>query len=69
MRQLQRAEDAVPSSRGRRGDGRASYDKRLLQAASAVGNDVPLELLRAVADLDEQDLMRPLARLTAAEFL
>jgi hypothetical protein len=34
-----------------------------------VGKDVPLELLRAVADLDEQDLMRPLARLTAAEFL
>jgi class 3 adenylate cyclase len=44
-------------------------EKRLLQAASAVGKDVPLELLRAVADLGEQDLMRLLARLTATEFL
>jgi len=44
-------------------------EKRLLHAASAVGKDVPLELLRAVADLGEQDLLRLLARLTAAEFL
>jgi class 3 adenylate cyclase/tetratricopeptide (TPR) repeat protein len=46
-----------------------SEEKALLQAASAVGKDVPLELLRAVADLGEQDLPRLLARLTAAEFL
>jgi class 3 adenylate cyclase/tetratricopeptide (TPR) repeat protein len=44
-------------------------EKRLLQAASAVGKDIPLELLRAVADLGEPDLLRLLARLTAAEFL
>ena len=44
-------------------------EKRLLQAASVVGKDVPLELLRAVADLGEQDLLRLLARLTVAEFL
>jgi class 3 adenylate cyclase/tetratricopeptide (TPR) repeat protein len=46
-----------------------AQEKRLLQAASAVGKDVPLELLRAVADFGEQDLRRLLARLTAAEFL
>ncbi len=44
-------------------------EKRLLQAASAVGKDVPLQLLRAVADLGEPDLRRLLAHLTAAEFL
>jgi class 3 adenylate cyclase len=44
-------------------------EKRLLQAASVVGKDVPLELLRAVADPGEPDLAHLLARLTAAEFL
>jgi class 3 adenylate cyclase/tetratricopeptide (TPR) repeat protein len=44
-------------------------EKRLLQAASVVGGDVPLELLRAVADLGEQDFPRLLEGLTAAEFL
>jgi tetratricopeptide (TPR) repeat protein len=44
-------------------------EKRLLQAASVVGKDVPLELLRAVADLGEPDIPRVLGRLTAAEFL
>ena len=44
-------------------------DKRLLQAAAVVGKDVPLELLRDVTDVGEQDVPRLLARLTAAEFL
>ena len=44
-------------------------EKRLLQAASVVSKDVPLELLRAVADLGEPDVPRVLGRLTAAEFL
>ncbi len=44
-------------------------DKHLLQAASVIGKDVPLELLRAVADLGEQEFPRLLVRLTAAEFL
>jgi tetratricopeptide (TPR) repeat protein len=44
-------------------------EKRLLQAASVVGKDVPLELLGAVADHGEPDVLRLLARLTAAEFL
>jgi class 3 adenylate cyclase/tetratricopeptide (TPR) repeat protein len=44
-------------------------DKRLLQLASVVGKDVPMPLLRAIADVPEQDLRRSLARLQTAEFL
>ena len=44
-------------------------DKRLLQLASVIGKDVPLPLLRAVADVAEQDLESSLARLQTAEFL
>ncbi len=47
----------------------APEDKRLLQAAAVVGKDVPLALLLAVAELDEDDLRRGLGRLQAAEFL
>jgi class 3 adenylate cyclase/tetratricopeptide (TPR) repeat protein len=43
--------------------------KRLLQLASVVGKNVPLPLLRALADASDQDLQRSLARLQAAEFL
>jgi hypothetical protein len=44
-------------------------DKRLLQAASVVGKDVPFALLQAIADLSEASLRRGLTRLQAAEFL
>src|SRR5215471_17571346 len=44
-------------------------DKRLLQAASVIGKDVPFTLLLAVADLPEDDLRRGLMHLQAAEFL
>jgi class 3 adenylate cyclase/tetratricopeptide (TPR) repeat protein len=44
-------------------------DKRLLQAASVIGKDVPVALLLAIADLAEEDLRRGLAHLQAAEFL
>ena len=44
-------------------------EKRLLQAASVVGKDIPLDLLRVVADYGEPDFSRLIARLTAAEFL
>jgi class 3 adenylate cyclase/tetratricopeptide (TPR) repeat protein len=44
-------------------------DKRLLQAASVVGKDLPFGLLQAVADLSEDELRRVLTRLQAAEFL
>jgi class 3 adenylate cyclase/tetratricopeptide (TPR) repeat protein len=47
----------------------APADKRLLQCAAAIGKDVPLTLLAAVADMAEHDLRRRLGHLQAAEFL
>ncbi|HEX6112149.1 MAG TPA: adenylate/guanylate cyclase domain-containing protein [Geminicoccaceae bacterium] len=47
----------------------APEDKRLLQAASVIGKDVPFALLQSIAELSEEDLRRGLAHLQAAEFL
>src|SRR4029450_11539 len=47
----------------------APADKRLLQAASVVGKDVPFVLLQAIADEGEDALRPGLDRLRAAEFL
>ncbi len=47
----------------------APEDKRLLQAASVIGKDVPFALLEAIAEVPEDDLRRGLAHLMAAEFL
>lgn len=44
-------------------------DKRLLQAASVIGKDVPYALLDAIAELSEDSLRRGLAQLQAAEFV
>ena len=44
-------------------------EKRLLQAAAVIGKDVPSVLLRAIAELSDEELHRSLARLQAAEFL
>jgi len=44
-------------------------DKRLLQAASVIGTDVPFDLLEAIMDEDDSKLRPGLARLQAAEFL
>ncbi len=44
-------------------------EKRLLQSAAVVGKDVPLAMLRAIADMDEDALRRGLAGLQAAELL
>jgi class 3 adenylate cyclase/tetratricopeptide (TPR) repeat protein len=44
-------------------------DKRLLQAASVIGKDVPFTLLQAVSEGPEETLRRGLANLQAAEFL
>src|SRR5262249_37023036 len=44
-------------------------DKRLLQAASVIGKDVPLALLEAIAEMPEDGLRESLARLQSAEFL
>ena len=47
----------------------APEDKRLLQAASVIGKDVPFTLLQGVAERSEESLRRGLASLQAAEFL
>jgi class 3 adenylate cyclase/tetratricopeptide (TPR) repeat protein len=44
-------------------------DKRLLQAASVIGKDVPFTLLQAIADVPEDSLRQGLTHLQAAEFL
>jgi tetratricopeptide (TPR) repeat protein len=44
-------------------------DKRLLQAASVIGKDVPFALLRAIVEEPEETLRRGLTALQAAEFL
>jgi class 3 adenylate cyclase/tetratricopeptide (TPR) repeat protein len=44
-------------------------EKRLLQTAAVIGNEVPLPLLQTVAELPEEALHRGLAHLQAAEFL
>jgi DNA-binding NtrC family response regulator/tetratricopeptide (TPR) repeat protein len=44
-------------------------DRHLLQLASVVGKDVPLTLLKVVADLPDEALRRGLERLQAAEFV
>ena len=44
-------------------------DKRLLQAASVIGKDVPFTALRAAAGLADGEIRAGLARLQAAEFL
>lgn len=47
----------------------AAEDKRLLQAAAVIGKDVPLQLLRAIANRPEENFLQELGRLQAAEFL
>jgi class 3 adenylate cyclase/tetratricopeptide (TPR) repeat protein len=44
-------------------------DKRLLQAASVIGKNVPFTLLQAIADVTEENLRRGLTHLQASEFL
>src|SRR5262249_4685273 len=47
----------------------APEDKRLLQAASVIGKDVPFALLQAIADMPGDGMRRGLTHLWAAEFL
>jgi len=44
-------------------------DRQLLQTASVIGKDVPLDLIRIVADLSEEALCEGLVRLQRSEFL
>jgi class 3 adenylate cyclase/tetratricopeptide (TPR) repeat protein len=46
-----------------------SDDKRVLQCASVIGKDVPLPLLKAIADVSDDELRRSVHHLQAAEFL
>ena len=47
----------------------APEEKRLLQAASVIGKDVPFPLLQAIAELPEDSLRQGLRHLQGAEFL
>jgi hypothetical protein len=47
----------------------AQEDKRLLQVASVVGNDVPFTFLHPIAELPDAALRRRLDHLPAAEFV
>ena len=47
----------------------APDDKRVLQAASVIGTDVPFPILQAIADVPDEELRRGLARLQAAELV
>ena len=44
-------------------------DKRLLQTASVIGEDVPFTLLKPLVEMSEEELCRGLSRLQADEFL
>jgi predicted ATPase/class 3 adenylate cyclase len=44
-------------------------DKRLLQTASVIGENVPFTLLQPLVELSEEELSRGLSRLQAVEFL
>ena len=44
-------------------------EKRLLQSAAVIGDDIPFTLLSAIAELPEEELRRGLVHLQAAEFL
>jgi tetratricopeptide (TPR) repeat protein len=59
----------VQAMLGARIDRLPPEDKRLLQTASVVGNDVPFALLQAIAELPDEALRRGLDHLQTAEFL
>jgi predicted ATPase len=46
-----------------------SEEKRLLQTAAVIGNEMLFPLLQAIAEVPEENLHRGLSRLQAAEFL
>jgi class 3 adenylate cyclase/predicted ATPase len=47
----------------------AAEDKRLLQAASVIGKEIPVALLEATMNIPDDELRSSLGRLQAAEFL
>ena len=60
---------AVQAILAARIDRMPARDKRLLQAASVIGKDVPYAILRPLAGLSEDDLDSGLGQLQEAEFL
>ncbi|MFQ5830775.1 MAG: hypothetical protein ACE5JD_16710, partial [Candidatus Methylomirabilia bacterium] len=64
--QVPRTVQAVLASRI---DQLAPEDKRLLQSASVIGENVTFALLQAVGEMPEEDLRQALSRLQAAELL
>jgi class 3 adenylate cyclase len=61
--------DSVQAVLAARMDRLPLAEKGLLQTASVIGNDVPIALLQAVADVPESGLDHALQHLQAAEFL
>jgi len=68
-REAIRVPDTVQTILAARIDRLSPADKRLLQAASVVGKDVPFLLLEAITGLPDDELRRGLGQLQAAEFL
>jgi class 3 adenylate cyclase/tetratricopeptide (TPR) repeat protein len=63
------APTSVQSTLAARIDRLAPEDKRLLQCAAVIGNDVPLVLLQAIVEEDEEAVRGGLTHLRSAEFL
>ena len=63
------APTSVQSTLAARIDRLAPEDKRLLQCAAVIGNNVPLLLLQAIVQEDEEAVGGTLAHLQSAEFL
>ena len=61
--------DTVQAVLAARIDRLPSEEKRLLQTAAVIGNEVPLPLLQGIADMPEAALHRGLAHLQGTEFL
>jgi len=64
-----RMPDTVQNVLADRIDRLPTEEKRLLQTAAVIGVIVPLQLLREVAELPEEDLRRYVSHLQTAEFL
>jgi class 3 adenylate cyclase/tetratricopeptide (TPR) repeat protein len=64
-----RVPDTVQTILAARIDRLPPAEKRLLQAASVVGKDVPFALLEAIAGFPDDELRRGLGQLQAAEFI
>jgi class 3 adenylate cyclase/tetratricopeptide (TPR) repeat protein len=63
------APTSVQSVLAARIDRLSPEDKRLLQVASVIGKDIPLAILRAIAELSDERLNRGLEHLQTAEFI